>query len=564
MTLKSLLSRETIVFLLLFFLGGIFLFTLFRHQVLEYDTFAEAARNQSVVQQNQMAERGSIFAQDKDGKLFQLATNEWRFNLLISPRQIRNPEATLEVLKKYIPDLNSEAALSQMKSTEIYVPPIYENIDVLVARKIERENLAGIHLRPRIVRVYPEGARLAPQILGFVGADGIGKYGVEAVYDAKLRGETGEERAKRDSLGRVIDVLSRRPPEPGQDLILTLDYNIQYYVEERLSAAIETFKAEKGSVIVMDPNTGAIIAAAAQPVFDPNYFNLLKGDEQWKFLFPGASNVYEAGSVIKPITMAKAINENLVSASTIETFGRSVRVLNKEIFNSEFKVHGRQSMTEVLENSDNIAMVWLSQKLGLDKQREYLTRFGFGSKTGVDLVGEQVGSIHEKRNWNALLQATAAFGQGFSTTTIQLAEAYSVLVNGGKRVTPRFVDGFRSGGNITKKEPIISEQVITPETSKIIKEMMYSVVENGHGRRARVDGVRVGGKTGTAQVADPAGGYAEDRHIGTFAGFFPVDDPKFVMVVRLDNPQTVRFAESSAAPVFGEIANWIANYYQLR
>lgn len=558
------IGRETIVFLFLFFLGGIFIFTLFQRQVLEHSTFAREAREQSIIYEEQLAERGNIFAQDRDGKLFHLATNHWRYSLVISPRQIRNPEATLEVLARHLPKIDRAKTLEKMRSGLVFVSAIYDNIETSLAREIQAENLTGVHLKPKIVRVYPEGDRMAPQILGFVGDDGLGKYGIEAVYDEQLRGELGAERAKKDSFGRLIDIVSQSPPRPGRDVILTLDYNLQFFVEERLRAAIETFQAEKGSIIVIEPKTGAVLAAASQPVFDPNNFNLVEGDDQWRFFFPGASNAYEAGSVIKPITLAIALNENLVEPTTVETFGRSVRVLDAEIFNSRFKVHGRQTMAEVIENSDNIAMVWLSQKIGLDRLRDYFIRFGFGEPTRIDLVGEQAGKIHQRRDWNPLLQATAAFGQGISTTVVQLAETYATLANGGFRIRPRFIDSFRDGNGIERYQPTKGEQIISSETSQEIREILYSVVENGHGRRARVEGVRVGGKTGTAQVADPTGGYAEDRHIGTFAGFFPVDDPKFVMVVRIDNPKTVNFAESSAAPVFGEIANWMANYYQLR
>ncbi len=557
-------ARLIIVFGLVFFLMGSVLFRLFEKQVIEHDDFVKAAESQSTATSTLPAPRGKIYAQDKDGQLYPLAVSQWQYQLLVSPRQVKDKAKLSDALAEDLPQLKRDAVYEKINNDKLYVPPLIKGLDEETAQKIVGKRYAGVFIQPELARVYPEGNNIAPQVLGFVGADGSGKYGVESVYDSLLRGQGGSTKAKRDSLGRLIDILSTDKSIAGKDAVLTIDYNIQFTVETKLRESLERFQAEAGSIVVMNPKTGAVLAIAGSPSFDPNAFSQLKGDEQFKFLSPAASNIYEPGSVFKPLTMAAAIDQKLVEPDTENVFGKSVVVKDREIFNAEFKTYGRETMRQVLENSDNVAMVWLSSLLGSEKEREYFEKFGFGKKSGIDLIGEQSGRLAPLKEWNDVLRSTAAFGQGVSVTTVQLAAAYSALVNGGTLVTPHLFDKELVGEKATKAEYQSRGQVISAETSAKIREMLVGVVENGHGKRAKVEGVKVGGKTGTAQVPDPAGGYYEDRHIGTFTGMFPADDPQIVMVVRLDNPKTVKFAESSAAPVFGELANWITNYYKLR
>lgn len=559
------MGRINLFFALLFFLGGSLLFRLFEKQVIEYSQYAKAAEAQSVGETVVQASRGRIFLKDKDGKLLPLAVSQWKYQLLVSPRQVKNKRVLSEKLSADLGGTPSANDIFKLIDNDnVYVPAIVKGLEAALAEKITANDYVGVFLVPQLVRVYPEGASLASQTLGFIGADGQGKYGVEAVYDDVLRGNSGLQRTKRDSLGRLIDILGGKQSEPGADVVLTLDHNLQFIVETKLKEALSKYGAEAGSIVVMNPKDGAILAAAGQPNFDPNAFFQLRGEEQYKFLLPAASHVYEPGSVFKPLTMAMALELKLVEPGTTETFGGSVTVLDKTITNADNKVFGKETMTQVLENSDNVAMVWLSSKIGSDKEREFFEKYGFGKKSGVDIVGEQSGRLPPKEEWNDLLRSTAAFGQGLSANVIQLATAYSVLANGGSLVTPHFAEKTVVASNAEAFNFPNRGQVLSAETTKKVRDMMVAVVENGHGKRAKVSGVRIGGKTGTAQVADPEGGYFEDRHIGTFAGLFPADEPKFVMVVRLDNPKTVRFAESSAAPTFGEIANWMTNYYGLR
>jgi len=556
--------RLLFTFGLIFFVTGSVLFRLYEKQVIEHADFVKAAESQSTATSPIPAPRGKIYAQDKDGQLYPLAVSQWQYQLLVSPRQVKDKAKLAEALVKDLPALKVGEVFEKINNDKLYVPPLIKGLDEIKAQEIAGKRYGGVFVQPELARVYPEGDKIAPQVLGFVGADGNGKYGIEAIYDDLLRGRGGSTKAKRDSLGRLIDILSTEKSTAGRDVVLTIDYNLQFTVETKLREAIEKYQAEAGSIVVMDPKTGAILAIAGAPSYDPNLFSKLKSDEQFKFLSPGASNTYEPGSVFKPLTMAAALDQKLVEPDTTNVFGKSVVVKDREIFNAELKTYGKETMRQVLENSDNVAMVWVSSLLGSEKEREYFDKFGFGKKSEVDLVGEQSGQLAPIKDWNDVLRSTAAFGQGISVTTVQLATAYSALANGGMLVTPHMLDKDLVGETATKKTYETRGQVISADTSAKIREMLVGVVENGHGKRAKVAGVKVGGKTGTAQVPNPEGGYYEDRHIGTFAGLFPADDPKVVMVVRLDNPKTVQFAESSAAPTFGEIANWLVNYLQLR
>ncbi|MEK7170784.1 MAG: penicillin-binding protein 2 [Patescibacteria group bacterium] len=557
------IERVGVLFFGLFFLGGIMVFSLFQKQILEHLQYARASDAQSTNSSIIPAQRGRIFVKDNNKSLTGLAVSEWRYVLEASPNLIKNKQKFADALHQDYPKLPAAEILTAISNEKAYAI-LAKDLTADEAAKIESQGYRGASLRPQIIRSYPEGEAIGAQLLGFVGADGEGKYGTEAFYDTVLRGTAGSQKSKQDSLGRLINILGNKDPLPGQDLVLSIDYNLQFVVETKLKDSIDKYKADSGSIIVMDPKTGAILALAGSPSFDPNNFSKLPGDEQYKFLAPAASNAYEPGSAMKPIMMAVALDSGKVTPETTNVFGRSVTVLAKTITNAEGKVYGKENMGQVLENSDNVAMTWISSLVGAKTQREYYVKFGFGTKSGVDLIGESAGSLQEEKEWNDLLRSTAAFGQGISVNLVQLATAYSVVANGGSLVTPHLAEKTLIGDKATPIDYPSRGQVIKSETAKQVQLMLEGVVLNGHGKRAKVASVRVGGKTGTAQIPDPGGGYYPDRTIGTFAGMFPIDDPKFVMVVRLDNPKTVNFAESSAAPTFGEIAEWMANYYQLR
>jgi len=558
------IERVGVLFFVFFFVGGVMIFGLFQKQILEHQQYAEASTAQSTSQTTVPAERGRIFAKDKSGTLVNLAVSDWRYNLIVSPQLIKDKQKFATALATDYPAMTATDIFNGVNSDKVFTI-LAKGLSVDEADKISQQKYRGVSLVPELTRVYPDGSNIAPQLIGFVGADGTGKYGLEASYDNELQGRVGDQKSKRDSLGRLIDVLSTDQSRPGSDLVLSIDYNLQFEVETQLKAAIQTYQADSGAITVMDPKNGAILAIAGQPNFDPNNYRTVTGDQLYTFQEPAISDVYEPGSVFKSLTMSEGIDLGLITPDTVYTPGGSVTVNGHQIFNANNKNFGTETASQALQNSDNIWLTHLSSLIGADKERAYLDKFGVGKKTGVDITGEQSGRLPPIASWNDLLRSTAAFGQGVSTTLLQLTADYAVIANGGKTVTPHVVEKIVTGDTATL--PTIAPagvQVITADTASKVRDMLASVVNLGEGKRAGVPGMQVAGKTGTAQVPDGHGGYSTTAGIGTFVGFFPASDPKFVMAVRLNNPKTVKFAESSAAPTFGTIADWMANYYSLR
>lgn len=563
MLINSLENQNTIkrlnyVIALFILLAAILCFRLFQKQILEHSSYQVVAEGQYIIKKELPAQRGKIYTSD----MFPMATNRQYYQVLAVPRNIKNPDETAQSLADIL-NLSKSEIFQAINNDKAYVPPLKHGLTEEEGDKIAALKIRGIIVLPESKRFYPEG-ELASQILGFVNALGEGQYGVEGYFDSQLRGLGGEIYAEKDTKGRYFNIDEKVDPKDGYDYILTIDHNIQYQAEEILQEAIKTYKADSGFLGVMDPKTGAILAMAGFPSFDPNKFNEIPQESQDVFNHPGITYAWEPGSVFKPLVMAAAINEGKVQPETEGIFSNSVIVDSYEIHTSTDEAYGKETMTQVLENSDNVAMVWVSEQLGKDLEYQYLKDFGFGRKTGIEMDTEVTGSVLDVKKWSNTQRATIAFGQGISVTPIQLMTAFSTIANGGKLMKPYIIaESHSPEGQKDKTQPQEIKRVINTDTADKLKEMLVSVVVNGHGKRAAVEGYRVAGKTGTAQIHDPSGGYYKDRHIGSFIGFAPTDDPKFVILVRLDQPKNVKWAEESAAPTFGQMAKWLVEYFRL-
>ena len=554
----------------IFALGVLVIFgKLFWQQIIQHKNYLSLARAQYESNTTYEAKRGRILAQDKglsnsleqgNPNFFPLAINVERFQVQVVPRNLKIPgEAAAKI--GAILDIPADQLTGDFSSGKLYLPPIKRGLEKAVADQVKALDLQGVIVVPEQRRFYPEGT-LAAALLGFVNLEGKANYGVEEYYDNPLRGTQGQLVGMKDVAGELVRVSKDQPGNQGSDIVLTIDHTVQYMVEQKLKSAIERYGADSGTVIIMNPHNGAILAAASLPSYDPNkYWEIT---DYQRFNNPISASSWEPGSVFKPLVMASAINEGKVEPDTKETFSNMVVIDSHEIHTAQDKAFGTETMTQVLENSDNVAMVWVSEKLGNNLMGKYLEDLGFGKATGVDLGNEAAGKVLPPANWRNIERATIAFGQGISVTPLQLAIGYSAIANGGNVITPRIVDRvIDAKGQETPTElKTVKQSVFKEDTVKKITGMMVSVVERGHGAKAKVAGFKVAGKTGTAQIPNPSGGYLEDQHIGSFAGFAPADSPKFVMVVKLDRPKNVEFAESSAAPLFGEIADWLLkNYY---
>lgn len=443
--------------------------------------------------------------------------------------------------------------------------PVARNVTDEQLKLIEALNVDGLAWLIEDARSYPEPG-FGGHVLGFVGRDGdgqpIGRYGLEGYFEDFLSGSAGNLYSQTDASGRWIGVGERhfRPAIDGGDLLLTVDRTLQAAVCEILHEGVAQFDADSGTAIVMDPATGRILAMCGAPDFYPAEYNEV--DSISAYNNPAIFTAYEPGSIFKPITMAAALDVGAVTPESRFVDPGFVEIDQFTIRNAADGVFGDVSMIEVLEESINTGMVWTMRQMGRDTLQDYIKKFGFGELTGIELKSEVEGNISSLDKDAEVYPATASFGQGITTTPIQMVAAYSAMANSGLLMRPYIVEEMRyPDGTVEKVHPQPLGQVIQPKTATTIGAMLVSVVEYGHGKKAGVPGYYIAGKTGTAQIARN-GVYSATEFNGSFAGFGPVNDPKFAMIVKIENPKKgVIYAESTAAPVFGKIAAFLLEYY---
>lgn len=561
--------RWRVSFLAIFvvFAALVILFRLYSLQVVAYEKYLRIAENQHKIYQELAPERGEVFLSDGEGK-YPLAVNRDLQMAYAVPRDIEDKEKNAILLAT---TLGVDEGMLKEKFS--HPDDLFEIIKHKLAEeevnKLNELAIPGIHLMPESFRYYP-GGELASHLVGFVGSDGekyVGRYGIESYWEKELKGEAGKLDQEKDAGGRWISIVDRnlKPAEDGVDLVLTISHPIQYEVEKILRETIEKHKADNGSIIAMEPSTGRILAMASQPGFNTNDFS--KIEDISVFLNPAISAAYEPGSVFKPITMAAGIDDGKVEPDTTYVDAGNIHEAGYTINNSENKTYGRQTMMGVLEQSINTGVIYVEKLLGNKKFADYIKRFGFGERTGIDLPAELAGNTSNLEAVNRDIQFfTASFGQGITMTPIQLLNAYSAIANNGVLMKPQIVRSIiRSDSSIEEVKPEEVRRVISAEAAKKVGMMLRSVVVKGHGKRADVPGYLVGGKTGTAQVAKAGEkGYEEGLTVGSFAGFAPIDDPKFAVLVKIYNPKDVQWAESTAAPAFGRVMKFLLEYHKIK
>lgn len=498
-------------------------------------------------------ERGKIL--DRNG--VELATNKSAPSVLVVPRQVENPAETAKKLAAVL-GVPQEAIYKHVtkKANLEWVKPEGRKISHDRAKEIRALGLKGVYIAEDSIRYYPFGNYLS-HVLGFAGIDNQGLMGLELSYDKELTGDKGYVRFYADAKGKRMPNIGDdyQAPQSGLDLGLTIDSRIQTIMERELDVAQATYNPDGMIAIAMNPNNGEILAMSSRPNFDPsNYKNV--APEVYNRNLPVWST-YEPGSTFKIITLAAALNENLVD-------------LNKDTFNDDGAAevagatlrcwkrggHGHQTFLEVVQNSCNPGFVELGERLGKEKLFQYIHDFGFGQKTGIDLQGEGKGILFDLKRVGPVEQATTAFGQGVSVTPIQQVAAVAAAVNGGTLYQPYIAKEFidpKTKQVVSRKTPVAKRTVISEETSKQVRTALENVVAKGSGKGAYIDGYRVGGKTGTAQKVKD-GRYMEGNYIVSFIGFAPVDDPQIVVYVAVDNPKgTVQFGGVVAAPIVGNM-----------
>ncbi|MDX1766187.1 MAG: penicillin-binding protein 2, partial [Candidatus Saccharimonadales bacterium] len=550
------ISRTLALYLAVIFIGGAFFARLFSLQVVNGDYYRNQARSEQLKKFEIPATRGQIFMLD-GSEVVPVVLNQNQPTLYADPEFVEDPALTAKKLAKAIGGESSDY-LDLLVLDGNYVV-LKKKLTAEEVEKIESLELPGIGMQDATYRVYPEGG-LASQTIGFVNNDGEGQYGIEQYLNDELAGTPGLLNAVTDIRGIPLTTSDENAlidPEHGDDIVLTLDRQIQQYTQTALKKGVKASEAISGSAIVMDPNTGRIIAMANYPTYEQEKYNKVPADEASRFLNRVITDGYEAGSVVKPFTMAAALNEGAVTPSTEYYDAGKVKVGDREIENAGNSGGVDRTMTEVIQKSVNTGVVFALQQLGggeiNQKARNtlydyFINRYGLGNVTGVAQSLEAPGQIFapDHPEGNDVRYANMTFGQGMTVSMVQLTAAYSSLVNGGTYFKPYLIDQRVNSttGEVAKAEPTsLRDNVITEKTSKQIVAMMEKVVELGGGISAKREGYRIGGKTGTSQVLEADGTYSEFREVGTFIGYGASGDKvDYVIMVRVDEPKIGGYA----------------------
>jgi len=499
------------------------------------------------------AERGDIL--DRNGEV--LATNVSQPSVLVVPKQVRDPVKTAEKLARVLNASKEHIyQLITKKASTVYIKPEGRKISNEKAAEVRSLHLPGVFIAEDFKRHYPYG-RFLSHVLGFAGVDNQGLIGLESYYDDLLKGVRGHVDFYSDAQGNRMSSLKDKyvPPKDGLDLVLTIDHRVQTIIERELDQTEQKYHPDNAIAIAMNPNTGEILGISTRPDFNPeNYQNV--APEIYNHNLP-IWRTYEPGSTFKVITLAAALQEHLVDLQHDSFYDPGyITVAGTDLHCWKRGGHGSETFLEVVENSCNPGFVELGQRLGKDRLFSYIHKFGFGAKTGIDLEGESTGILFKEDKIGPLEAATTAFGQGVSVTPIQQIAAVAAAINGGYLYTPYLAKEWvdpETGEIVSRNAPQLRRRVISEETSKKVRYALESVVANGTGRNAFVEGYRIGGKTGTAQKVS-GGRYLENNYILSFMGFAPADDPQIIVYVAVDNPKgTVQFGGTVAAPLAGKI-----------
>jgi cell division protein FtsI/penicillin-binding protein 2 len=498
-----------------------------------------------------IAWRGTIY----DSRGHYLAIPSVVYDVGASPRIITDPVKVARLLAPVL-GVAEERLAGSLSNKDAGWVPLARGLPTVKGQAVKDLNLSGIKLDVRPGRFYPEGP-LAAAVLGFVNSEQRGHYGIEEQYDAQLRGTGGLSLTGGPQV--MFDLPIVQAPRNGVDLVLTIDRVIQRAAERNLEQALEEYEAESGVIIVMEPRTGAILALAVAPGYDPNDFGSVASFET--YVNAAISRQYEPGSVFKVVTMAAGLDAGLIRREdSYHDTGQAV-VGGRVFWNWDRRAYGQMSMTQILARSLNVGSIYIAQKLGPTQFYDAVRRFGFGEPTGIDLAGEIAGTVRYPGSptWYPADLATNSFGQGLAVTPLQMATAVAAVANGGILVRPYVVDRIMQDGQVIwQATPQEVRRVVAPETAAVLTEMLAEALPQ-ETPLGVVPRYRSAGKTGTSQVVHD-GRYDEQATIASFAGFLPADDPRFVVLVKLDRPQRQPWGSLVAAPVWRSLAGELCAY----
>ncbi|MFA5737133.1 MAG: penicillin-binding protein 2 [Candidatus Paceibacterota bacterium] len=553
--------------LLIFLTAVLFIIRLFFIQVVKADFYcAEAEKQHFSSGSVDIYDRGTIFFTDKNGKKISAATLETSYLLVMNPTLVKLAEEVWEKISSLV-DLDKEKFLNSANKKKDVYEELASGLTKETVDKILKLRLKGIYLVKQKKRFYPAGSSAAHLIglMGYKGDEYAGRYGLESFYDSTLSREkdlsfanffveTFATLSKTASVGEKASIQG--------DIVTTIEPVVQKFLESQLAEARERFQGDLIAGMVMDPQTGEVIAMSAWPTFDPG----AKITDLSVLPNPFVGHIYEMGSTIKPIAIAAALDAGVITSDSTYNDTGCALISGERICNYDNRARGITPIQEILNQSLNLGMAFVARQLGQDKFRAYYEAFGFGEKTYIDLPGETTGKIKNIYEPYEINYATAAFGQGISFTPIATVRALSVLGNGGKLVKPHVVKEINYKNKLTRTiKPKVVRQVIKKEVSEEISRMLVQVVDKKlAGGKIKLEHYSVAAKTGTAQMVDPvAGKYYSDRYLHTFFGYFPAFNPRFIIFMFIKNPKGVLYSSETLTEPFSNLTKFLLNYYQV-
>ncbi len=550
---------------------------LFYWQIIRFEDLTVRAEDQHLTTIKTQAQRGNIISSDG----YPLAINKPTFLLYGLPKVIADKEGVaLRLAQVLYPKVKSQLSptpgiddlqafdaykqkLVDDLSQNLYWVILAKDLDINTKNEIDKLGISGIGFDSGLSRYYPESSSAA-HLLGFVGSDALGDpkgyFGLEGYYNRELQGVNGQETLEKDAFGMpiLIGKFFQKPVEEGDTLVLNINRTIQHIVENELKKGMIKYGAISSLAVVMDPKSGAILAMAAYPNYDPNDFWDFPKDS---YINPVVADSYEPGSTFKVVVMSAALDTNVITPQTpcdncagpVKMDGYEIRTWNNQYF-------PHTTTTETLIHSDNTGMVFVGKKLGLDNFYKYITKFGFGQSSGIDLQDELSPSLRPESQWSNIDLATATFGQGIAVTPIQMIKAVSAIANGGKLMEPHVVKEIIRGGKTIEIKPKVITQVISSKAASETTQMMIAAVEQGEAKFYALKGYKIAGKTGTAQIP-LSGHYDPTKTNASFIGFAPANDPKFAILILYEQPSSSIWGAETAAPTFFNIAKQLFAYY---
>ncbi|MEO8456437.1 MAG: penicillin-binding protein 2 [Chloroflexota bacterium] len=534
-------------------------------QILDHARYAEAAREMHINQETIADRRGALL--DRNG--YPLAASQDAYNLMVETGAWKDPADAMYAanLLSQATGVPSKTMTDIVASVDAYEVPVAKGLTYAQATAVRNLRLTGVRLLDTPVRVYPEG-NIASQLMGFIGYDGSGLTGLESDLNTVLGGSSGTLTYERDAAGQELAIgdRSETPAEPGSNVVLTIDRYIQQVAQEELQKAVDAHQASGGSVLVVRPQTGEILAVANYPSFDVTKPDLNDPSKADTYRNRAVTDAYEPGSVFKLITTAAGLDTGTVTPTTPWYDSGEISFGDWTIRNWDLSSHGSMDVQGMLTLSLNTGAAWVAQQCGPDTFYQYVQKFGFGVPTGSGLSGESAGNVRspdtDPSGWSQVDLATNSFGQGITATPLQMAMALGAIANGGNLMKPMFVKEVDGPSGSQPVAPEVVRQAISPQTSRTLLDMMGVVADNVSRDYLNVPGYTVGAKTGTAQVADGNGGY-KATYISSFAGIVPLESPQLAILVKVDEPKDVPWGSAVAAPVFSGISNKVLPYLNI-